>query len=194
MIKTRPSEQSLFVASRDKEGAAPPPSPTLRDLFTMHGRYVWHTLRRLGVSPSELEDVTHDVFTQVQRHLPEYDPSRPAKPWLFGFAFRVASEHRRRVLRRRESALEPGEIVDPGKLPDALLAAEQDRQLVVAALDKIDLERRAVFVLYEIDGEPMDEIAHALRIPTSTAYSRLRVARVEFGAAVKRLRLQRGDR
>jgi RNA polymerase sigma-70 factor (ECF subfamily) len=63
---------------------------------------------------------------------------------------------------------------------------------VLEALDAIDLDRRAVFVLYEIDGVTMDEIARSLGIPVNTAYSRLRVARGEFAAAVKRLK--RGER
>jgi RNA polymerase sigma-70 factor (ECF subfamily) len=187
--------QSMVVASREVPETRPAGKPVdLRELFAMHAPYVWNTLRRLGVPQPDLEDVTHDVFLQVQRHLGDYDAARPVRPWLFGFAFRVASQHRRKAHRRRET---PGldqahEAVDPGALPDARIAAEQDRRLVLDALEAIDLDRRAVFVLYEIDGVPMDEIARALGIPVNTAYSRLRVARTEFAAAVKRLR--RGER
>jgi RNA polymerase sigma-70 factor (ECF subfamily) len=49
-----------------------------------------------------VEDLTHDVFIQVNRHLAAYDGTRPARPWLFGFAYRVASQHRRRAHRRRD--------------------------------------------------------------------------------------------
>jgi RNA polymerase sigma-70 factor (ECF subfamily) len=165
----------------------------LRELFVMHAPYVWNTLRRLGVPQHDLEDLTHDVFLQVGRHLAEYDPSRPAKPWLFGFAFRVASQERRRAHHRHEVKREVPEGVDPRSLPDEQLAASQDRQLVLEALGRIPIERRAVFVLYEIDGVAMEEIARSLSIPLNTAYSRLRVARTEFAAAVRRLRPRRGD-
>ena len=67
-------------------------------------------------------------------------------------------------------------------------AADQDRRLVLRALEAVELDRRAVFVLYEIDGESMNAIAQSLGIPVNTAYSRLRLARDEFAAAVKRLR------
>jgi RNA polymerase sigma-70 factor (ECF subfamily) len=194
MTKSAPSDQSLVVvplvlASSDEQS---PAASDLRTLFTMHAPYVWNTLRRLGVHASDLEDVTHDVFLQVQRHLGDFDTSRPVRPWLFGFAFRVASDHRRRAYRRRETAQPEVEAVDPTAPADERLAAQQDRQLVQSALDTIDLDRRAVFVLYEIDGVPMAEIARSLSIPTNTAYSRLRVARAEFGAAVKRMK--RGER
>jgi len=61
---------------------------------------------------------------------------------------------------------------------------------VVRALESLALDKRAVFVLYEIDGEEMSEVARTLEIPVNTAYSRLRGARAEFAAAVKRLTLR----
>jgi RNA polymerase sigma-70 factor (ECF subfamily) len=195
MTNTLRPDQSMVVASRKVPDALPAEGTIdLRDLFAMHAPYVWNTLRRLGVSSPDLEDLTHDVFIQVQRHLGDYDASRPVRPWLFGFAFRIASGYRRRAHRRHETPGLSGtrDAVDPAALPDECLAAEQDRRLVLDALDGIDLDRRAVFVLYEIDGMPMDEIARLLGIPVNTAYSRLRVARAEFATAVKRLR--KGER
>jgi RNA polymerase sigma-70 factor (ECF subfamily) len=166
--------------------------PSLRDLFAMHAPYVWNTLRRLGVAAPDLEDLTHDVFLQVHRHLAHYDRARPVRPWLFGFAYRVASQDRRRARRRRETHFDPDLTADGGSGPEELAAAQEQRELVVAALQATDLQRRAVFVLYELDGVAMDDIARTLGIPANTAYSRLRVARSEFAAAVKRIQARRG--
>ena len=107
--------------------------------------------------------------------------------WLFAFAFRVASVTRRRAYRRRETSGDPDLSENPGPLPDEGLVREERRRLILAALQGIALERRAVFVLYELDETPMADIATALGIPVNTAYSRLRAARVEFAAAVRRL-------
>ena len=41
------------------------------------------------------------------------------------------------------------------------------------ALDTVDVERRALFVLFEIEGESCDDIAAGLGIPVGTVYSRL---------------------
>jgi RNA polymerase sigma-70 factor (ECF subfamily) len=171
---------------------AAPGAPSLRDLFVVHAPYVWNTLRRLGIPASDLEDLTHDVFLQIHRHFARYDWTRPVRPWLFGFAYRIASQHRRRTFRRREAFFEPELAVHGGALPDELAAAGEERRLVVAALQAIDLKRRAVFVLHELDGVEMSEIARALEIPANTAYSRLRAARAEFAAAIKRLQSRRG--
>jgi RNA polymerase sigma-70 factor (ECF subfamily) len=196
MTNASAPDQPLSVASRDEPDApALGPKATLRELFDMHAPYVWNTLRRLGVAKPDLEDVTHDVFVQVQRHIGEYDATRSGRAWLFGFAFRVASAHRRRAFRRYETSAGQGaEAVDPAKPADEQMVDGQDRQLVLDALEAIEIDRRAVFVLSQIDGVPMSEVAQSLGVPVNTAYSRLRAARVEFAAAVKRLRAQRGER
>ena|SRR5450432_2626166 len=121
-------------------------------------------------------------------------PTAPFAPWLFGFAYRIASQHRRRAHRRRETYGDPDAAIHPGPAPDEELAVDERRRLVIAALQRVELERRAVFVLYEIDGEPMADIADSLGIPVNTAYSRLRTARAEFAAAVNCLRTRKERR
>jgi RNA polymerase sigma-70 factor (ECF subfamily) len=161
-----------------------------RTIFELEVGYVMRTLRRLGVAPADLEDLAHDVFLAVHQRLDSYDPARALRPWLFGFAFRVASHYRRKA--GRETALDHVErVVDAADGPDALLEKEARRKLVLAGLDAIELSRRAVFVLHELDGVTCEEIARTLAIPVGTAYSRLRLARQDFSAAMNRLRAQR---
>jgi len=154
--------------------------------------YVFRTLRRFGVGPSELEDLAQDVFLALRRSWAEYDQDRPLRPYLFGIAFRIASAHQRK--RSREVALGIVEVDDTNPGPDDALAAKQARALVLAALDRIPLPRRAVLVMHDIDGVAMGAVASALSIPLFTAYSRLRKARRELEAAVRRLLREAGGR
>ncbi len=64
---------------------------------------------------------------------------------------------------------------------------------VLAALDTLDLDRRVIFVMHEMDGTACPEIAEALGVPLNTVYSRLRLARQKFKAAIRRLRLKDGE-
>jgi RNA polymerase sigma-70 factor, ECF subfamily len=157
-------------------------------VFEAHFDYVWSSLRRLGVRENDLEDVTHDVFLSVSGKLRDFDARRPLRPWLFGFAFRRASDYRK-LARNRFEVFETGaEPRDPA--PDPLERAIEHEGLCVAraALETLELGRRAVFILHDLDGVPMPEIAQELGIPVNTAYSRLRLARGELAHAVKRLR------
>jgi RNA polymerase sigma-70 factor, ECF subfamily len=167
--------------------------PLFRTIFEGEFAYVAHTLRRLGVAERDLDDVTHDVFVAVYRCLHQYDAARPLRPWLFGTAFRVASDHRRLARNHREVLGDPTEPIDESPGADQQLASHESRELVLLALGALDLDRRAVLVMHDIDGHTMPEIAEGLSIPLNTAYSRLRLAREQFKAAVRRLRGRRGE-
>jgi RNA polymerase sigma-70 factor (ECF subfamily) len=165
-------------------------APDFRAVFEEHFAYVWSTLRRMGVRDRDLEDLTHDTFVRVGARLGDYDPRRPIRPWLFGFAFRVASDYRR-LARHRLEVLVDAEAEHPAPPPDEQLALREARALMAEALEEVELERRAVFVLHILDECPIPDVAAALAIPVNTAYSRLRLAREEFSSAVRRLQLRR---
>ena len=59
--------------------------------------------------------------------------------------------------------------------------------MVLAALERIPLPRRAVLVMHDLDDVPVAEVASVLGIPLFTAYSRLRKARRELEVAVRRM-------
>jgi len=137
-----------------------------------------------------VEDLAHEVFLAVHGELHRYDPARPIRPWLFAFCFRLASHYRRKAWREVVDG-KAVEIEDRAEGADALVDQERQRNLVLLALDDIELDRRAVFVLHELDGVTCEQIARSLAIPVGTVYSRLRVARQEFAAKVKRLQTKR---
>jgi RNA polymerase sigma-70 factor (ECF subfamily) len=160
------------------------------EAFQSELEYLFRTLRRLGVRGEDLEDEAHEVFLVLSRKWQEYDAARPLRPYLFGIAFRVVAASKRR--RRREEPRALDEVTYDGAAPDALVEAARARELVLRALERVPLERRAVFVMHDIDEMPMREITRSLALPLFTGYSRLRKARREFEAAVKEL--QKGGR
>lgn len=147
--------------------------------------YIYRTLQRLGTHPSELDDLAQDVFLALRRSWSQYDTTRPLRPYLFGIAFRIAAAHQRK--NRREVAFGVIETDDVAPRPDDVLQTKQARALVLAALERIPLPRRAVLVMRDLDDVPIDAIASVLSIPLFTAYSRLRKARRELEAAVRRI-------
>jgi len=188
---------TLGYSSRQRMTDAPHPlpfAPSLEDVYRDQFAYVWHSLRRLGIGVADLPDVTHDAFIAVHRSLAKYDPARPIRPWLFGIAFRVASDRRKRDRTAREVVHDALEIPDAKPLADQQLSDEQTRAMVLEALQDLDVERRAVIILHDIDGVPITEIARVLEVPDKTLYSRLRIAREQFAAAIRRAKLRHGER
>jgi RNA polymerase sigma-70 factor (ECF subfamily) len=154
-------------------------------IFEAHFSYVWRTLARLGISEADREDLANEVFFQVHRRFHAVDLRLPLRPWIFAFAFRIASTHRRLARHRFERVGDVPDTPDSAPCPDEALERREAQDIVDRALDGLELEQRAVFVLHEIDGCPVPEIATALAIPLNTAYSRLRLARAHFTARVR---------
>jgi len=163
------------------------PSALFSRLFDEHYDFVHHSLRRLGVHARDLEDVAHDTFVKVFENLQRYDEARPARPWLFAFAFRLASDYRRLARHRTKLGADPETMAAAAPNAEAVAVQRQSARLAEAALLEIPLDQRAVFVLYELDETPMKTIAETLEIPVNTAYSRLRLAREAFAEASARL-------
>jgi RNA polymerase sigma-70 factor (ECF subfamily) len=156
-------------------------------VFAREADYVHTSLRRLGVHPNNVEDAVHDVFIAVHRHQRTYDPARSLRAWLYGFAVRVASNYRRTTRRRRETDPPPIEPADDRPSAESVLESNARRSLLLRALDTLSPERRDVLVLHDLDGIPMPDIARSLAVPLNTAYSRLRLAREDITASVRRL-------
>ena len=168
---------------------APRPAQMIRkdpvlEAYQQEITYVFHALRWLGARPQELEDLAQEVFIALRRAWARYDSSRPLRPYLFGVAFRVVSMQRRKT--KREVAFAELEIRDGGPYPDELVQAKQARAMVLRALERIPLRRRAVLVMHDLEEAPMAQVANTLSIPLFTAYSRLRKARTELEAAIRR--------
>jgi RNA polymerase sigma-70 factor (ECF subfamily) len=170
------------------------PALDFEAIYNAHISHVWRFLRYLGIPERDLEDVAHDVFVVVYRRLESYDPGRPPRPWISGIAHRVASEYRRRARNRREMMVDQVHAVDDGPGAEGQLASARARALLAEALQRLDPDQRAVFILHEIEEHPVPEVAGILEIPLNTAYSRLRRGRARFAEAAKRLRARRGGR
>ncbi|MFO0591664.1 MAG: RNA polymerase sigma factor [Polyangiaceae bacterium] len=158
------------------------------DVYREHFRFVWRSLRRLGVPESDANDAAQDVFLVVHRRLGEFEGRAKMTTWLFGICLNVARDRKKLAHNRRRSdddsplELAADETVD--------LAADAERRqglrLLESLLDLLPLEQRAVFTLFEMEGLGGDAIAEMLDIPVGTVHSRLRLAREAFERNLKR--------
>jgi RNA polymerase sigma-70 factor (ECF subfamily) len=161
----------------------------LRVLFEKHYASIWRLLRRLGVPSAQLDDATQEVFWVAARRLSDIVPGRES-PFLYGVALRVAAGE----LRRMKTAVPLVEIgqapsmIDERPSPEEQLVARQARQLLDDVLGRMPGDLRTVFVLHELEGIEVRQIAELEEIPVGTASSRLRRAREEFSAISKRVR------
>jgi len=159
-------------------------------MFDAHFVAVWRFLRRLGVAPGDVDDYAQEVMLIATRKLAQVEVGKE-RGFLLGVAYRVASDARRAQANRREV---DGDFLDDREDraadPEQLADHQRARALLDHILDGMPLGYRAVFVLAEIEEQPIAEVAAMLGIPTGTVSSRLRRAREHFDAHVKRIQKQ----
>ena len=161
--------------------------PSLRTVFDEHARYVIRTLRHFGVREADVEDVAQEVFVAVHRKLPEFEGRSKLRTWLYAICLRVASDHRRRAYVVRERATDNPPVDTGERTGDEADTSLESRAFVQQLLGELDDDKRAVLVLYEIEGLTMREVAEVIGCPLQTAYSRLHAARDLLREAWERL-------
>jgi RNA polymerase sigma-70 factor, ECF subfamily len=166
----------------------------LAAIFHQHYDFVWRSVRRLGVPPDGVDDAAQEVFVVVSRRLDAIERGKE-KAFLFGTAMRVAADARRARARRRQSPDEAPEPADASPAPDELVDRKRARELLDELVAQLPDDTRPVFVLFELEGMTMAEIAAVLELAPGTVASRLRRAREVFAAFVaRRDAAQGGDR
>ncbi len=184
--------KSLVVARHERHTPADERQRerAFRVVYDAHVSFVWRNLRRLGVMDRDVEDKCQEVFVVAHRRWSEFsDRGHGPRAWLFQIVLRVASDARRH--RRRHPVDPDGGIAQDRQSVEApqaaLFARKQALDLLDRGLAAIEMSRRAVLVLHEIEQMTAPEIARTLEIPLNTVYSRLRVARLELDTELARL-------
>ena len=114
------------------------------------------------------EDIAQEAFLAAVRSLDRFDRRRPFGPWLHRIVVNRAIDHARARMLRREAELDELHAAPDKESP-------LDRS-IVAALQALSPEHRAVIVLrYLLEYTP-GEIAELLDLPRGTVNSRLRRA------------------
>ena len=161
-------------------------------VYRSHIGFVWRVLKRCGVLPSFQDDLAQEVFLVVHRRLGEYEGRSTMKTWLYGIVRRVVADHRRSIRRKptaaasaREVAFDSGTHM-PGISSDTFEMAEKVR-LLYRVLDELDEPKREIFVLSELEGMTLAEVAQALNANPNTVASRVVAARRAFETALERI-------
>lgn len=181
------SSSAVASAAEDASPADAGSQSRLAHVYRDHHRFVYRSLVRLGVPDDRVDDALHDVFMVVARRLPDLELRARMRTWLFAIAMRVAQGVRRDAARETKRRAKIGEVAVGGHDPHARAdAARTLRDL----LGRLDDDKRAVFIMAELEGMTAPEIAGVLGIKVPTVYSRLRLARAELERALGRIRVR----
>ena len=164
-----------------------------RDLVARHTRRVFGLAYRFSGRVDEAEDLTQEIFVRVYQGLGRYDGSVGGfSAWLTRVARNHAIDHYRRQKVEREHRVETAqpieEMASRDESPEVSLQREERVRLVQRALRSLPVELREALVLCDLQGEPYEAIAAALRIPLGTVKSRINRGRIELARRLLRAR------
>lgn len=149
----------------------------MESIFERYAKFVLRNVRRMGVSDADVEDVAQDVFMIVGRKLPTFDRGKSLTAWIFGIVRNEVSDYRKKAYRLRERSQTDRDAITVEAGQETDLLQRENRLLLDRALDRLDEDKRAVFVMYYLENLSMEQTAAVLGCPLQTAYSRLRAAR-----------------
>jgi RNA polymerase sigma-70 factor, ECF subfamily len=176
----------MAARSTSAEGQA-----RLASLVARHLDLATRVVRNLGASATEVEDLVQQAFSITATRLDDIEPGKE-RAFLIQTAVRLAADGRRARAHSREvsTGVLP-DVADGRPSPEELSDQRRALRILDRILEAMELDLRAVFVLYEIEELTMSEIALALQVPAGTVASRLRRARADFLARTRALGLAR---
>jgi RNA polymerase sigma-70 factor (ECF subfamily) len=154
------------------------PSHRVGALFDAHHQRLYRLARRMVRASDDARDVVQETFLRAARSpaaIP-YGPSNE-EAWLVRVLVNICRDRwRHAAVRTRAVAaghVVPAESVDP----EAGLLA---RQMVQRALEMLPPRRRAILVMYELEGATIPSIAKMLGVTAVTVRWHLSVGRREM--------------
>jgi RNA polymerase sigma-70 factor, ECF subfamily len=176
----------------------------VQQIVLEHLDAIWRTARRLGVPPSDVDDVAQEVALVVLRRESVIQRGRE-RAFVIGSTARIASNWRRSRRRQpqplADAATGFAEIgraelapIDGAGEPaqEAWLERAQGLALLEAALQEMTPKQRVVFTLFELEELSARDIAEQLEIPEAAIVSRLRRGREVFQSFCRRRQLDSG--
>lgn len=166
----------------------PRPSPlTVQDIEARRGK-ILRWVRRFGVPESEAPNVAQRVIMEAWRARESYRPDdAEIDSWLFALSRNWSGNYLRSGWSRR---------VDLQDMSGAVLAAEGTPEQDVMRAERVPIARAilarlpprlaSVWTRYDVEGEPMRDVAAELGITLFTSWGQLRRARAMVAREVAR--------
>lgn len=166
-----PDDEALAAALSRRSRSA------LEEAYRRYANPVFGVAYRLTGSPTEAEEVLHDLFVGLPESVRGYEAWGTFQGWLTRVAARMALARNRARERRREDSLEEA----PAAGTRSRRGDAGDWVALERALGELSAALRDVFLLKEVEGYTHREIAGMLGI-------RVGASKVRLYRAKKRLR------
>jgi RNA polymerase sigma-70 factor (ECF subfamily) len=125
---------------------------------------LYRFLKQFSSRPDQVEEWVQRAFIKAFEHLTSFDGRSRFSSWLFRLAL---NEMRMDWRRSQIVSFVPAEVEQAGAVKDP--ADFEWKEMMKSWMDGLDETKRAVFILYEVEGYSHAEIASMLEIGESSS-------------------------
>ena len=151
---------------------------------------IYNLALRMCGNEDDAFDLAQDAFVRAWRGLDSFQFDSAFSTWLFRLSSNLCLDFLRAKKRRAAVSLTMSgdeddeevqlDIPDPGKSPEEIVLAAEDRELLTKALNSLPADQRQIIVMRAIDDLSYTQIAEILNIQEGTVKSRLSRARTQL--------------
>ncbi len=158
-------ERSIGTAKEDRliQACRAGDRRALDQLFRIQAPAVHRLLLRIVGPRPEVEDLLEATFSAAVEAFPRFRGEASVERWLASIATRVAFRHFRYAKHRKHASLEllrgSAEPLDTQPQPDRIAETRRHIERLYHHLEKLGPKKRIPFVLYFLEGRPIDEVA-----------------------------------
>jgi RNA polymerase sigma-70 factor (ECF subfamily) len=159
------------------------PAARLGTLFDTHHQRLFRLARRLSRSAEDAQDLVQETFLRAARSLASIPVGASREEaWLVRVLVNICRDRWRWAAVRQKTADASDVELLAGASPEPALLA---RAMVQDALQRLGPRRRAILVLYELEGTTIRDIAELLGVSAVTVRWHLSVGRKEIARALR---------
>lgn len=140
---------------------------------------------QIGSPPSQIDDVTQEVFLRVYRFLHKYSRGK-FSTWLYKITLNISRDIIRKNNRDRKKVKKLSQQPTEGsQWMDKALLKDMEHQYLHQLITNLDEKYRVPLILFYFQERKYQEIADILSVPLSTVKTRITRARGQLKAALE---------
>jgi RNA polymerase sigma-70 factor (ECF subfamily) len=167
-----------------------------REIVQRYQGKVFSIIHGILRNRNDAEDIAQQVFTKIYFSLGKFDFRSALVTWIYKITVNECYDYLRKQKVRKltfESDLSEDDLRRIDNVEDVRRnpAADVDRQtelreIVVRLLDRLSAEERQLLILKEVEGYPVEELAHMLSMNENTVKVKLFRARQKLVKVAKK--------
>jgi RNA polymerase sigma-70 factor (ECF subfamily) len=159
----------------------------LEEVYRRYHTIVYTLCLRMTRNVAEAEDLSQDVFINLQRNLGSFRGEAALATWIHRVTVNRVLMHFRKAVVRYEQLTEDGGPPPERVTHTADVAGRQsaDRATLETAIGRLPPGYRTVFILHDVEGYEHDEVARMCGISSGTSKSQLHKARMKLRQMLK---------